>query len=35
MRAMKNKITLDWWTVIVAFAIVALVLTGALSSIPW
>jgi hypothetical protein len=32
---MKNRITLDWWAVIVAFAVVALVLMGALPSIPW
>jgi hypothetical protein len=31
----KNRIPLDWWTVIVAFALVALVLVGALPAIPW
>jgi len=32
---MRNRIPLDWWTVIVAFALVALVLVGALPVIPW
>jgi hypothetical protein len=31
----KSRISLDWWTVIIAFGIVALVLVGALPTIPW
>jgi len=32
---MRNRIPLDWWTVIVAVALVALVLAGALPVVPW
>jgi glucose dehydrogenase len=31
----RNKISLDWWTVIAASALVPLVLLGALPAIPW
>ncbi len=31
---MKN-VSVDWWSVIIAFAATALVLTGALPHIPW
>jgi len=31
----KLGISLDWWTVIVAFALTALVIVGALPIIPW
>jgi len=31
----KTGISLDWWTVIVAFALTALVIAGALPIIPW
>jgi hypothetical protein len=30
----ESRLSLDWWTVIVAFALTALVLLG-LPSIPW
>ena len=35
MAEKKARVSLDWWTVIVAVAIVALVLVGALPAIPW
>lgn len=35
MEQKKSRISLDWWTVIVAVALVALVLTGVLPVIPW
>ena len=35
MEEKKSRISLDWWTVIVAFALAALVLAGALPVIPW
>ena len=31
----KPKISLDWWTVIVALAAAALVKSGLIPSIPW
>jgi hypothetical protein len=30
-----SRISLDWWAVIVAFALTALVIVGALPIIPW
>jgi len=35
MEQKKNRVSLDWWTVIVAFALTALVIVGALPIIPW
>ena len=35
MEENKGGLSLDWWTVIAAFALTALVLLGALPSIPW
>ena len=35
MAEKKTKVSLDWWTVIVGFGIVALVIVGALPIIPW
>lgn len=29
------KISLDWWAVITALALVALILVGVIQSIPW
>lgn len=31
----KTGVSLDWWTVIVAFGLTALVIVGALPVIPW
>jgi len=30
-----NKLSVDWWSVILAFVATALVLTGAMPHIPW
>jgi len=35
MEQQKKRISLDWWTVITAAVIAALVLGGILPAIPW
>jgi len=35
MERKRSGIGLDWWTVIVAFALAALVLAGVLPNLPW
>jgi hypothetical protein len=35
VRAIRMGFSLDWWSVIVALALVLLVLSGLLPQIPW
>ncbi len=35
VRAIRMGFSLDWWSVIVAFALALLVLSGILPQIPW
>ena len=35
MEPRKTRLSLDWWTVLVAFALAALALGGLLPGIPW